>query len=149
MNINGQYAQALASLLSQIQEAQPNTAGATQQQRYGAGNIDLYNRPQYRNPDGSVSTVDSMSFNDNGQEVLVPTVGFGSYGQPTRMNDDQAIQRYYDTGEYLGKFNSIPDADRYAQQLHNAQADLYPSGGRGAELQNTYAQLLRMAGMTP
>lgn len=146
---NGQYTQALASLLSQIQASQPNTANATQSQRYGAGNIDLYNRPQYRNPDGSVSTVDSMSFNDNGQEVLIPTVGFGAYGQPVRMTDDQAMQRYYDTGEYLGRFNSIPEADRYAEALHNAQARLYPEGNRGAELQNQYSQILRMAGLIP
>ena len=42
--------------------------------QYGVGNIDLYNRPQYRNADGSVSTVDSTSFNIQGKEVLLPSV---------------------------------------------------------------------------
>lgn len=42
--------------------------------QYGVGNIDLYNRPQYRNADGSISTVDSTSFNIQGKEVLLPSV---------------------------------------------------------------------------
>jgi len=38
------------------------------------GNINLFNRPVVRNNDGSISTVRSMSFNDNGREILVPMV---------------------------------------------------------------------------
>lgn len=105
--------------------------------RYGKGNIDLYNRPQFRQPNGAISTVNSMSFGDeNGQEVLVPTIANDRYGNPYQMTNQQAIDRYYDTGEYLGKFNSIADADSYAQALHLQQEDLYP--GRGLNARNTY-----------
>ena len=110
--------------------------------RYGQGNIDLYNRPQYRQPDGSVSTVRSMSFGDeNGQEILVPTIANDKYGRPYQMTDQQAIDRYYDTGEYLGKFNSIADADNYGNALHIQQESLYP--GRGLNARNSaYLQAL-------
>lgn len=110
--------------------------------RYGQGNIDLYNRPQYRQPDGSVSTVRSMSFGDeNGQEILVPTIANDRFGKPYQMTDQQAIDRYYDTGEYLGKFNSIPEADAYGNALHNQQETLYR--GSGLNARNTaYLQAL-------
>lgn len=67
--------------------------------RYGAGNIDLYNRPQVKNDDGSISTVRSMSFNDGNNEVLIPTVS--NNGQI--LSDNDAIDNYYKTGQYLGK----------------------------------------------
>lgn len=88
---------------------------------YGQGNIDLNNRPIVRNEDGSISTVRSMSFQDeNGQKVLIPTVVNGKV-----LSDDEAINHYYQTGEYLGKFDSVEDANEYAEKLHRKQADLY------------------------
>ena len=93
--------------------------------RYGNGNIDLYNRPQYMNGDGSVSTVRSMSFNDGNGEILVPTVAFDDAGKPFVMSDDEAINRYYNTGEYLGKFKTIDQANDYAERLHKQQEHIY------------------------
>ena len=93
--------------------------------RYGSGNIDLYNRPQYRNLDGSVSTVRSMSFNDGSGEILVPTVAFNEQGKQYVMSDDEAINRYYQTGEYLGKFTTVKEANNYAERLHRQQDQLY------------------------
>lgn len=88
--------------------------------QYGMGNIDLYNRPVIKNPDGSISTVRSMSFNDGRNEVLIPTVS------PTGiMTPQEAINRYRQTGEYLGKFNTPEEANEYAQRLHEEQANLY------------------------
>lgn len=93
--------------------------------QYGRGNIDLYNRPQYRNPDGSISTVRSISIGTDDGEVLIPTIGVDSKGIPVSWTDDEAIDHYYKTGEHLGKFRSIDDADRYAEQLHEQQEAYY------------------------
>ena len=94
--------------------------------RYGNGNIDLYNRPRYMNPDGAVSTVRSMSFNDGSGEILVPTIAFHPQtGKPYLMSDDEAINRYYNTGEYLGKFKTVDQANDYADRLHKQQQHIY------------------------
>jgi hypothetical protein len=82
------------------------------------GNIDLYSRPRVKNADGSISTVRSMSFNDDsGKEVLIPTV----VGNQV-VSSQEAINHYYKTGEHLGIFNSPAEATTYAQQLHNDYA---------------------------
>lgn len=81
------------------------------------GNIDLYNRPKVQNADGSVSTVRSMSFNDGGKEILIPTV----IGNQV-VSDENAIAHYRLTGQHLGMFNDVPSANAYAEQLHNDYA---------------------------
>lgn len=93
--------------------------------QFGKGNIDLYNRPKLVNLDGSVSTVRSMSFNDGSGEILVPTIAFNQEGKPYLMSDDEAINRYYQTGEYLGKFKTVDQANEYADRLHRQQDHLY------------------------
>ena len=94
--------------------------------RYGMGNIDLFNRPLFRNLDGSVSTVRSMSFNDGNGEILVPTVAYNPQnGKPYVMSDDEAITRYYNTGEFLGKFKTVDAANEYADRLHRQQEAIY------------------------
>ena len=93
--------------------------------RYGRGNIDLYNRPVYRNADGSVSTVDSISFNIDGQEILLPSVWMRG-GVPYHSQDsNEIIQHYQQTGEYLGKFSTPEAANAYSDLLHSAQEALY------------------------
>ena len=84
------------------------------------GNIDLNNRPVVPNGEG-YSTVRSKSFNMDGKEVLLPTVS----AEQGLMTDEQAIQRYKDTGEHLGKFSSARAATKYALALHEAQAKQY------------------------
>ena len=88
--------------------------------QYGAGNIDLTKRPVVKNDDGSISTVRSMSFNEDGKEILVPTVVNGRV-----VSDQEAIDHYHKTGEYLGKFNTVDEANAYAENLHNQQEKLY------------------------
>ena len=101
--------------------------------QYGAGNIDLYDRPQYRNANGSISTVDSKSYNIDGQEVLLPTV-WNRNGTPYHSsNDEEILQRYRDTGEYLGKFSTVEEANDYAEKLHLEQQERYPSSSLPAE----------------
>jgi hypothetical protein len=78
------------------------------------GNINLENRPIVRNPDGSISTERSISINDRGQEVLIPTVVDGKVVSP-----EEAVNYYRATGEHLGKFKDVPSADRVAEWIHS------------------------------
>lgn len=87
------------------------------------GNIDLNNRPVVKNSDGTISTVRTISFNDNGKEVLIPTVS----DDGRIVSDDEAIDTYYKTGKYFGKFNTIEEANTYAEWLHNQQEKMYAS----------------------
>lgn len=89
---------------------------------YGKGNIDLNSRPVVENEDGTISTVRSMSFNEDGKEILIPTVVNGKI-----VSDEEAIEHYHKTGEYLGKFDSVEEAEAYAEQLHKEQEKLYSS----------------------
>lgn len=97
-----------------------NPSGLTAQ-----GNIDLLNRPQVKNSDGSISTVRSMSFEEDGVEILVPTVSLDG----KRLSDEQAIAQYQKTGQFLGKFSNAASATAYAQSLHEQQAALYTGQG--------------------
>jgi hypothetical protein len=84
------------------------------------GNIDLFNRPQVRNPDGSVSTVFSMSQSDGQHEVLIPRVS----PDGRMLSPQEAWQNYLQTGQHLGKFTSPKHATEYAQALHRQQENL-------------------------
>src|SRR5208337_4266672 len=57
--------------------ATPNAAGLLE-----PGNLDISNRPVVQNADGSHSTEYSTSFEENGREVLVPTVVNGKFLTP-------------------------------------------------------------------
>lgn len=88
--------------------------------KYGQGNIDLTNRKIAKNDDGSISTVRSISIEEDGKEVLIPTIINGKV-----VSDEEAIKHYHETGEYLGKFNSVDEANAYAEKLHKQQEKLY------------------------
>jgi len=79
------------------------------------GNIDTNQQPVVTNPDGSVSTVRSMSFDDDGKETLIPTVS-----QDGRiLSNKDAIGEYRRTGRNLGVFDSIDQANDVAEKIHN------------------------------
>lgn len=80
------------------------------------GNTEIFNRPIVYNPDKSVSTTLSSSFEQEGLEILIPTVFNG-----IKHTMEQAIAHYEETGEHLGKFVNAAYADAYATALHNAQ----------------------------
>jgi hypothetical protein len=85
------------------------------------GNIDLANRPQVKNKDGSISTVSSFSVNIEGKEVLLtPITEDGKV-----LTEQQAIEKYKKDGKNLGIFDTPEDASAYAQQLHEYQDKFY------------------------
>lgn len=89
------------------------------------GTIDLNNRPVVRNADGSISTLESFSFNEDGDEVLVPMVAPNGGKFPS---EDAAIAYYRQSGQHLGKFKSPEAATRLAQSLHEGQQRRYGDG---------------------
>lgn len=84
------------------------------------GNIDLTKRPRVKNADGSISTVRSMGVNIDGKEVLIPTVS----DDGRIMADQEAIDTYKKTGRHLGKFASPEASTKYAESLHDDQAEM-------------------------
>lgn len=85
------------------------------------GNINLDNRPQVKNADGSTSTVRSITITDDkNRGILIPTV-VGNKIVP----NDEAIAHYKKTGEHLGIFDSEGAANVYGQKLHKQQAKQY------------------------
>ena len=102
------------------------------------GNINLANRPVVQNPDGSVSTTRSMSFNEDGKEVLIPTVSQNG----TIMSPRQAIDEYHRTGQNFGLFNNVADANNMAQQIHNQQASGYGNAPAQAPTPTAVTQMV-------
>jgi len=112
----------LASLCTMLtpsskKSASPNSGTA-------GGNIDLNNRPIIHNPDGSISTVFSMTFGPeaDGTWLLLPGVRLGL---KRKMTPREAYAWYRKTGQYLGKFPTMAAADAYAESLHEDQASQY------------------------
>jgi hypothetical protein len=86
------------------------------------GNVNLHRRPAVQNPNGSVSTVRSMTFQDaDSRSVVVPSVIWGR----GIVGPDEAFKHYQQTGEQLGIFDNPDDADAYARALHEQQAREY------------------------
>lgn len=84
------------------------------------GNIDIHNRPVAHNPNGSISTVLSMSIGTDKGEVLIPMVIGGKV-----VGKKEAIRHYEQTGEHLGIFDTPEHATAYARALHEQQAHEY------------------------
>lgn len=83
-----------------------------------AGNVDLFQQPRVQNPDGSVSTVDSVSVNLDGKEILLPRVT----PDGRHLSTDEAIAEYKATGRNLGTFDSPTTATAFAEKIHQDYA---------------------------
>lgn len=88
---------------------------AARHNAYGEGNINLFSRPISKNADGSKSTLNSLSGEVGGKEVLVPGVDAKGGGI---ISPKKSFDQFFDTGRHLGKFDSVPEANRYAENLH-------------------------------
>lgn len=88
-----------------------------------SGTINLSERPVVKFPDGGYGTFYSMSFEENGKEVLVPTIYKDDDGKSRVHTAKEAIQRYRKTGEYLGKYDSPEEADKAADFFHHLSYD--------------------------
>ncbi|MCI0556686.1 MAG: hypothetical protein L0287_37580 [Anaerolineae bacterium] len=82
-------------------------------------NINLNERTRWPNPDGSFSTVRSMSFGTPEGEVLVPTVREDGW----YMSPKQARTHYMQTGKHLGVFSSPQEANAYAKRISAFQGE--------------------------
>lgn len=92
-----------------------------------AGNLNLHERPVVLNPDGTVSTVRTISIGTDQGEVLLPTV----IGNKV-VSNQEAIDHYKKTGEHLGVFDTPDHADAYSQVLHKAQEKEYAAASKDA-----------------
>ena len=92
------------------------------------GNIDLNNRPKVKNPDGSYSTVRTITVDTPDGAVNIPTISpDGKNLQSFALKDPYAPakERFRKTGENLGTFDTDENAEAAAQLLHEDQAKLY------------------------
>lgn len=86
------------------------------------GNINLGKRPVVHSPDGSYSTLRSMTVtDDDGKATLLPTVS----PDGRIMSNDEALKMYRDTGQHLGIFQNEDLANQAGEKMHRQQAFLY------------------------
>ena len=100
------------------------------------GNLDLAKRPLVRNPDGTISTVRSMSVNFGNGEVLIPTVS----DDGRILSNEDAIAQYQRSGGHLGIFDTPENATTYAEQLHLDQQRMYQPRANGGGVDDILAQ---------
>lgn len=84
------------------------------------GNINLSDRPQVQNADGTTSTVRTKTFEFDGKHILLPTVGEDG----TDLSDQEAVQQFRQTGKHLGVYANSESASAYANVIHNQQASM-------------------------
>lgn len=63
-----------------------------------------------------------MSFGTDQGEIVVPTV---AQDGSRILSDQEAIDQFRNTGQFLGKFKSVEDANRFSERLHQLQERQY------------------------
>lgn len=82
-----------------------------------AGNIDVFAQKPVTNPDGTVSTVRSISIGTPEGVYLIPTVVGGKV-----VSDKDAVAHFKKTKEHLGRFKDEKSATAFAKMLHESEA---------------------------
>ena len=90
------------------------------------GKRELNNRPVVHNPDGSFSTVRTISVGLDGKEYLIPTVS----DDGKILTEREAIDLFKKSGKHFGVFVSPDAATRYAKKLHEDQEKQYAPKAR-------------------
>lgn len=80
-------------------------------------------RNPVKNDDGTYSTIRSITINEDGKEVLIPTVHNGKI-----LSNEEAIKVYQQTGKHLGKFRTSEDAHQFGLHISNEMASKFRSG---------------------
>jgi len=84
------------------------------------GNINIDDRPLVDLPEGGKGTVKSTSFEEDGREILIPTIVNGRV-----LSGEDAWSHYKETGEHLGIFDTPINATAYSKALSNRQDRVY------------------------
>lgn len=85
------------------------------------GNIDLTKRPKVKNPDGSYSTVRTITITDDeGKGINIPTVIGNQVVSP-----QEAINHFKKTKQHLGVYRTEKEALDAAEKLHKEQEQMY------------------------
>lgn len=84
------------------------------------GNIDLSKRPFIKNKDGSVSSIRSITIEEDGKYINIPTVIGNNI-----VSDEEAIDYYHSTGEHLGKYKTQDEAIKAAEEISKQQEKRY------------------------
>lgn len=95
------------------------------------GNINLTDRPNIDNGDGTHSSTYSMSSEIDGKEVLYPGVGDGKTYPARKLTQDEALDQYQKTKKSFGTFTSPEMATAYANRMHLDQ-DKFGNKGQKA-----------------
>ncbi len=94
--------------------------------KYGKGNIDLTDRPIYKNPDGTISTVASHIIGADNKYFVLPSIVRDKNGNVKKFQtSDDVYNHFKNTGEYLGIFDTQEEAVEYAQNLYIEQQAYY------------------------
>jgi|GEM_PF-2450235 len=90
------------------------------------GNIDLDKREKVWNQDGGYSTVRTMTIEEDGKTILLPTIV-----NDKEVSEDAAVANFHRTGDHLGKFNTQKQADEYDQAMHKRMKWLGENAWKG------------------
>jgi hypothetical protein len=96
--------------------------------------VQVSKQPIVRNPDGSISTVQTMGIHDEKGYVNLPMVSKSG----KVLSPDEAVREYQRTGGHLGIYKSQAEADRGAELLHQSEEARFP--GRSTDSLQRYFQ---------